>query len=132
MGDRVDIGVVDDRGDVAPCTCYLHWGGEGAIELLRGAAPKMRSGDVRYSMARLIGHACAQSPGQNTSVGVNEATSIPPASTDSPGDAGVLIYNCTTGKAHAYHGYLIRDQTVDDGEGDEVQGREYDIGIPPA
>lgn len=124
MGDRVVVQVVDDR-EIAGAALYLHWGGQEIIEELRAAVPLMRKDDSSYSAARLIGHACAQRPNQNTGVGVLPACSTPPVEDDSHGDAGVIVYDCSSGVARAYGGYL-----ADDGE-ERKEGRQYQIGIPP-
>ena len=54
MGDRA-IFVIKNGNDYANAGVYIHWGGEGAVDLLRAALPRLRKGDPDYSAARLIG-----------------------------------------------------------------------------
>ncbi len=114
MGDRVVIHV-----EGAPCSLYMHWGGEDAIDILKAAVPRMRCGDEMYSQARLIGMAHERVPG-NTGVGVlPPPDSLPPSKDYSHGDAGVILYNCSSGEATGHHGYLTKKGLMN-------------IGIPPA
>lgn len=117
MGDRALIHV---KG--SPCSTYLHWGGHEALDLLKKAVPRMRQGDDSYSQARLTGVIHEVSDG-NTGLGLVDA----PEDLDdatlkkySPGDAGVIVYDCSTGKATLHAGYL-----------EEEHGHEVEIGLPP-
>jgi hypothetical protein len=103
MGDRVVIQVVD-----APCAAYLHWGGETAIESIKRAIPSMRCGDPDYSAARLIASLCNDMPGTNRGVGVLPKVGRTPVPAESHGDAGIVLYDCNTGKATFHYGYLAR------------------------
>jgi hypothetical protein len=54
MGDRAVL-MVSDKTERLNVACYLHWNGEGAIELIKGALPRMRRSDATYSLAVLSG-----------------------------------------------------------------------------
>ena len=118
MGDRAKIVIKD-----APCAMYVHWGGHGALELLQRAIPGMRKGDEQYSMARLIGHAHTEISG-NTGLGVVPAPEDCDQITEdySPGDAGVIVYDCDTGTTTLWHGHLA----------DQAQGHPLTLPTPPA
>jgi hypothetical protein len=102
MGDRCIIYV---KG--APAAVYLHWDGNRALELLRGAIPRMRLCDECFSSARLVGHIHTEISG-NLSLGLID----PPKDFSaagmreySHGDAGVIVYDCSTGTIVTYAGY---------------------------
>jgi len=97
MGDRAVVRVESKYGH-APCEMYLHGAGSRSIELVRGAIPRMREGDEDYSMARLIGHCHEQIDG-------NRGLGVLPYGNGPDGDAGLLVYNCSTGKLVITDGY---------------------------
>lgn len=100
MGDRAVIYVKDSA-----CALYLHWGGREVRKLLKKAAPTMRRDDPDYAQARLIGAACAMSPGI-TGIGVlPPPESLPPSDDYSHGGAGVFVVDCKTGIVETFHGY---------------------------
>ena len=119
MGDRAIV-YVKNGIDWAPCGVYVHWGGESILDDLKKALSRMRCEDEEYSMARLIGCLHEEIDG-NTGLGV---VGHPSDKEDiynfSPGDAGVLVYDCGNGKVKLYDGYL-RDK----------HGEEIEIGVPP-
>lgn len=121
MGDRVLVQVVSGS-DVADATIYGHWAGESAIETIRAAVPTMRLGDPRYSAARLCAAFCGRAPG-NTGVGILRrlADAANPTENESHGDAGIIVYDCTTGDAKYFHGYLA----------DADPPSPTNLGIPP-
>lgn len=111
MGDRcliqvVDSGVASAR-DVAPCSVYLHCDGDRAIGWLRRAIPVMRVGDVSYSTARLIGVFHTLRPG-NLGLGVMDPVDLDNIAGCTQGDAGVVVYDCTTGQVELAGGYLAK------------------------
>lgn len=117
MGDRAVVLVKD-----AACGMYLHWAGREALDILTRAIPRMRSHDANYSMARLIGHAHSEVEG-NCSLGV-----VPPPKdyanilgSYSPGDAGVVLYDCETGVTQLSHGSLA----------DEAKENPLKLPVPP-
>lgn len=114
MGDRC---VIQVKG--ASCSMYLHWHGGSALEILKSAVPRMRAGDENYSQARLIGVAHGLIEG-NLSLGVLPPVSDPPTEEDSQGNAGVIVYDCSSGTARCYHGYLA-----------DKHKRQLQIGTPP-
>lgn len=123
MGDRAMVFVEGACGDLAPCGMYLHWGGSVVIDIISAAVKRMRKGDPGYSMARLIGCAHGKIAG-NLSLGVVQASKTNSERDfvrTSPGDAGVAVYNCSTGRVRLFGGYLA------DECGDELQ-----LPVPPA
>lgn len=129
MGDRAIVLVVekDAQGKVteASPTIYLHWNGTEALDWLQAAIPTMRMGDVPYSAARLVGYCCNQIDG-NLGIGIWQPPSLAQMNDAeelgalSEGDAGVIVYDCRTGEASLYAGYLEQKH------GDSVQ-----LKIPP-
>lgn len=115
MGDRCIIQV---KG--AACAAYTHWGGSGAIGSIREAIPTMRKDDPDYSAARLLASLCNAEP-DNTGIGEVSRVTDPPWPIRSPGDAGIVVYDCRTGFATCHHGYLA-----------EEHPDPLDLGIPPA
>lgn len=117
MGDR---SVIVIKG--APCAAYLHWNGEESLGWLKEAISHMRKGDDGYSMARLIADLCARVPG-NRNVGVLDAPENEDAidADYSHGDAGVIVYDCETGTARFWHGYLA-----------DANPEPLSLGVPPA
>jgi len=116
MGDRCVI-VVKDENSFPSAGVYLHWNGYNAVELLTQAIPYMRKGDPDYSTARLIGCLHAVIEG-NLGLGVLPAPSQKDAEHKftkySHGDAGVLVYDCGTGKLEAFSGYLTDEKIPSD------------------
>jgi len=111
MGDRAIIHVKD-----ACCAAYVHWDGDIAIKLLKQAIPNMRRDDPDYSQARLIGVLHNAIVG-NTGLGVTASPKEEDYTNDmldySQGDAGVVIYNCSTGETKVYQGYLEQENLPD-------------------
>lgn len=137
MGDRGVILITD--GDYYSPGIYVHWNGYQLLELLEAAIPSMRSGDVGYSAARLCGVLHNEIDG-NTGLGLVSSPSDEDLREDffdySPGDAGVLVYDCTTGACTAYAGYLA--DAAEDEENEIVetphkldQGWPKKLPIPP-
>lgn len=111
MADRcliqvVDSGVASAR-DVAPCSVYLHWDGDRAIGWLREAIPAMQLGDLIYSTARMIGVFHTLRPG-NLGLGVMDPVNLDNIAGCTQGDAGVVVYDCTTGQVELAGGYLAK------------------------
>jgi hypothetical protein len=107
MGDRAVIVVADKNGHSPGA--YVHWSGSRVVELLKGAIPGMRCGDYSYSLARLVGHLHMEISGDNLGLGVYAGpVDLKPRTLEeySPGDAGVLVYHCGTGRLNCYGGYL--------------------------
>ena len=117
MGDRAIIVLTDNTGDISSCGVYLHWNGQEAPEFVRKAIPRMRRGDVDYSMARLIGELDRAVPG-NTSLGV-----VPPPKKEdfenrangglkkySQGDRGIVVFNIDSGEMNVYAGYIQQNE----------------------
>ena len=109
MGNRATI-FVKDRNGYAPAGVYLHWSGREALDWLKEAVPRMRKGDSHYSAARLCGECHVRLPG-NLSLGLLKAPEDDEellAEDFSPGDAGILVYNCETGETRLLDGYLAK------------------------
>ena len=104
MGDRAVIIMAENgvRHDVA---VYLHWNGENAIELIEAALPRMRHGDASYSTARFIG-CCHNEIDGNLSLGCFAVSPEENLVDINPGDAGVIVYDCSTGVITCIGGYL--------------------------
>ena len=121
MGDRALIIVTDRRrAEVSP-VIYTHWGGSTVPAVLDDAWELMgdRTGNVGYAAARIVGILHERTPG-NLSLGVwntpqtiqsairsGDADDLADALEDySHGNAGVVLYDCSTGEWTAYGGYL--------------------------
>jgi len=115
MGDRAII-VVKSDDQIGCCGVYLHWCGCEALTMLSEAIPRMRKGDQDYSIARLIGEFHNKLDG-NTGLGVWPA----PTKEDfengfkayTEWDAGVIVYDCSTGKVTCHAGYLTEKHEED-------------------
>lgn len=100
MGDRV-IMKVKSGNEVSPAI-YGHWCGINAEKLIRGAAPKMRKGDVPYAAAALAAHVFNENDskdGRFVSVGLLDKDE------ESHGGAGVYIVDIDTGQVSCTDGY---------------------------
>lgn len=104
MGDRAII-LIRDCQETLGVGCYLHWQGNIAIDLLEQALPRMRQGDASYSMARFIGH-CHNEIEGNLSLGCFPVDTTLPLEAHADGDAGAILYNCSTGEISCAGGYL--------------------------
>jgi len=104
MGDRAVL-LFTSEGNLEPFAVYFHWAGEeGVADLVKRAkvAFSGRLDDPSYFSARLVGLACADSPGE-TGIGLLAAPD--PAALNDPdvmseyshGDAGVAILSLPSG-----------------------------------
>ena len=124
MGDRGVIYI--KSGDFyAPCGLYVHWNGEELVDWFTESIPLLRKDDPDYSMARLIGTFHEKIDG-NTGLGVVNAPNEEDIKNKnlkkySHGDAGILVYDCKTGKAFCAHGYL-----------EDKYPEEFELEIPPS
>ena len=106
MGDRALIQFTD--GQTFGPVVYLHSSGYRVGDLLQGAAPRMRAGDVSYATARFIGHCHAEIDGA-LSLGV---WSQDGKETSSHGDAGTFIVDISTGEIETSGGYGFGDNVA--------------------
>ena len=117
MGDRATIVVIagedDSRDFNISGSCgvqiYSHWGGEDIVDIITKGIPALRQGDAPYSAARLCAVLCNNVPDTNLGVGlfgVNVDDFATRFQIMSPGDAGVVVYNCRTGNIQTFAGYL--------------------------
>jgi len=103
MGDRAVV-VFRSSREVHDVAVYLHWDGHRVEELIRGAAARMRAGDVVYAAARFTGH-CHQEIEGALSLGVYGLSPDQVGHIESGeagrlghGDAGVWVVNVSTGE----------------------------------
>jgi len=117
MSDHVLI-LIKNGDDYCQVGCYMQWMGSAALSLIESALPRMQRRDAMLSMARLIG-TCHEVIEGNKGLGVNSLPEIgagesglPPVEKDSawedisPGDAGIVVYDCTSGIVECHAGYL--------------------------
>lgn len=110
MGDR-GVVVIKDRACYSS-GIYVHYHGSALASMLEDAISSMRKDDAQYSAARLCGEFHNNIDG-NTGLGILR----PPTKDEvedgfrgySHGDAGVVVYDCSTGEVSCYGGYLERD-----------------------
>jgi hypothetical protein len=65
MSDHVEVVFHDPSSYNISPRVSLQYHADSLIELLAGALPRMRTGDVEYSCARFIGHCHESTPGAN-------------------------------------------------------------------
>lgn len=114
MGDRCLI-VVTDGQEIAPAAIYTHWSGREAPAIIAeaGAENLLRSGDVSYATARLVGHFHSREPGAMSLGLVAAPDDLEPETLRefSHGDAGVIVVNVSDGTIrYAGNGYHQRKQ----------------------
>lgn len=116
MGDR-GIVVLKNGDEIACAAVYVHWSGHELPEMMAEAAPKMRAGDLGYATARLCGSFHERSPDNITGIGLLP----PPADLSeetlkkySHGDAGVAVWDVSTGNIAWYGGYYAREREEED------------------
>ena len=111
MGDRVLFQVVSrHQPEAFGPVVYCHWSGEGAPQIVRRLAARMkdRANDIDYATARLVQECIADDldPTRSTGFGVWNATHKLTAE-NSHGDAGVVLIDCADGfKCECLDGYL--------------------------
>ncbi len=106
-----------DGDRIAPCSVYVHNSGYRLPQLMADAAPKMRKGDLGYAVARLIGSLHEEDPAAVLSLGVlSPPPDLEPDTLKeySHGDAGVAVWDCTTGEIEWFEGYFANYDDYDD------------------
>lgn len=108
MGDRVLFQVVRTASKEFGPVVYCHWSGARAPEIVRKLAVRMasRTGDIDYATARLVQECTAPDPDGALSFGVSNAP-VMLTEEDSHGDAGVVLFDCSTFKCECLGGYLV-------------------------
>ena len=107
MGSRAMF-VCHENGEEYGAGIYIHWGGEGALELLKRAAPRMYMYDAHEAAARLCGFLHEQLSGTRGLALCAPPQPGPDGEIDwkaySAGDWGVIVIDVLDGRAECFAG----------------------------
>ena len=114
MGDRATIQIV--RGEDYSPLIYAHWAGCRTLDIIQAAAPHMRSGDLAYAFARLVGHFHNQTGGDGEALSLGVSNAEKAFDEDLVGDAGHFRIDLANGVVrnwtHDHEGIVVADALV--------------------
>jgi hypothetical protein len=110
MGNRVLVLCTDD-GKTADAAVYAHWLGDGAVDIIKETAPRLRKKDASCSAAALCAAIWRHADMGHGYVSVGLLPAPPDLETATlrgdynHGDAGVFVVNTTTGEVRQFLSY---------------------------